>query len=111
MDEVGEDPSGGLLAMPVADTLKRADDEGRSIRTEPRAGLWQAQTPQMFRYHLLLRALRSCDLRQATDEAAAVEALGFKPKLVHSDATNLKVTHAKDLALAQLILTEAAERR
>ncbi|MBI3529363.1 MAG: 2-C-methyl-D-erythritol 4-phosphate cytidylyltransferase [Betaproteobacteria bacterium] len=102
--EVGEDRSGGLLAVPVADTLKRGDDDRRSIRTESRAGLWQAQTPQMFRYELLLRALRSCDLGQATDEAAAVEALGFKPKLVQSDATNLKVTHAHDLALAELIL-------
>ena len=102
--EVGDDPSGGLLAMPVADTLKRADDDRRSIRTESRTGLWQAQTPQLFRYDVLLRALRSCDLAQATDEAAAVEALGLKPKLVQSDATNLKVTHAHDLALAGLIL-------
>jgi 2-C-methyl-D-erythritol 4-phosphate cytidylyltransferase len=102
--EVGDDRSGGLLAMPVADTLKRADDDRRSIRTESRTGLWQAQTPQLFRYDVLLRALRSCDLGQATDEAAAVEALGLKPKLVQSDATNLKVTHVHDLALAELIL-------
>ena len=104
IDACVDDPVGGLLALPVADTLKRADDDNRSIRTESRAGLWQAQTPQMFRYDLLLRALRSCDLQQATDEAAAVEALGLKPKLVQSDATNLKVTHAHDLALAELIL-------
>ena len=106
--EVGDDRSGGLLAVPVADTLKRAGDDGRSVRTESRIGLWQAQTPQMFRYDLLLRALRSCDLRQATDESAAVEALGFKPKLVQSDATNLKVTHPRDLVLAELILNEVA---
>lgn len=104
IDEVGDDRSGGLLAVPVADTLKRADGDGRSIRTESRTGLWQAQTPQMFRYDVLLRALRSCELAQVTDEAAAVEALGLKPKLVQSDATNLKVTHAHDLALAELIL-------
>jgi len=104
IDEVGDDPAGGLLAMPVADTLKRGDGDRRSIRTESRTGLWQAQTPQMFRYDLLLRALRACDPGQATDEAAAVEALGLKPKLVQSDATNLKVTHAHDLALAELIL-------
>jgi 2-C-methyl-D-erythritol 4-phosphate cytidylyltransferase len=108
IDEVGDDRSGGLLAVPVADTLKRADGDGRSIRTESRTGLWQAQTPQMFRYDLLLRALRSCDLAQATDEAAAIEALGFHPKLVQSDATNLKVTNIQDLALAGLILNEAA---
>jgi 2-C-methyl-D-erythritol 4-phosphate cytidylyltransferase len=108
IEEVGEDRSGGLLAVPVADTLKRASVEGRSVRTEPRAGLWQAQTPQMFRYDLLLRALRSCDLGQATDEAAAVEALGFQPKLVKSDPANLKVTHAQDFVLAELILNQSA---
>jgi 2-C-methyl-D-erythritol 4-phosphate cytidylyltransferase len=111
IDEVGDDRSGGLLAVPVADTLKRADGDGRSIRTESRTGLWQAQTPQMFRYDVLLRALRSCELAQVTDEAAAVEALGLKPKLVQSDATNLKVTHAHDLALAELILNEAAGKK
>jgi 2-C-methyl-D-erythritol 4-phosphate cytidylyltransferase len=104
INEVGDDRSGGLLAVPVADTLKRADAVGRSIRTESRTGLWQAQTPQMFRYDLVLRALRACDLAHATDEAAAVEALGLKPKLVQSDATNFKVTHAHDLAHAELIL-------
>ena len=111
IDEVGDDRSGGLLAVPVADTLKRDDGDRRSIRTEPRAGLWQAQTPQMFRYGLLLRALRSFDPGQATDESAAVEALGVKPKLVQSDATNLKVTHAQDLALAEWILNHAAENK
>ncbi len=111
IDEVGDDRSGGLLAIPVADTLKRADDDGRSIRTESRTGLWQAQTPQMFRYDLLLRALRSCELGRATDEAAAVEALGLKPKLVQSDATNLKVTHVPDLALAELILNVAVGKK
>jgi 2-C-methyl-D-erythritol 4-phosphate cytidylyltransferase len=111
ISEVGEDRAGGLLAVPVADTLKRGDDDRRSIRTESRAGLWQAQTPQMFRYELLLRALRSCDLGQATDEAAAVEALGLKPKLVQGDATNLKVTHAHDLALVELILNNAAGKK
>ena len=109
--EVGDDRSGGLLAVPVADTLKRAGDDGRSIRTESRAGLWQAQTPQMFRYDLLLRALRSCDLGHATDEAAAVEALGLKPKLVQSDSTNLKVTHVQDLVLAQLILKQGEQKK
>ncbi|MEO8165629.1 MAG: 2-C-methyl-D-erythritol 4-phosphate cytidylyltransferase [Betaproteobacteria bacterium] len=106
LDEVGDDETGGLLAMPVADTLKRADGARRSMGTEPRAGLWQAQTPQMFRYALLLRALRACDPQQATDEAAAVEALGLKPRLVQSDATNLKVTHTQDLALTRCILNE-----
>lgn len=107
IDKVNNDPSGGLLAIPVADTLKRADNDDRSVRTESRAGLWQAQTPQMFRHGLLLRALRSCDRQQVTDEAAAIELLGLQPLLVHSDATNLKVTHAADIALAELIMKHA----
>ena len=111
IDEVGDDRSGGLLAVPVADTLKRAGEDRRSIRTESRTGLWQAQTPQMFRYGLLLRALRACDPGHATDESAAVEALGLQPKLVQSDATNLKVTHAQDLAVAELILNDAATKK
>ena len=89
--EVADDDCGGLLSVPVADTLKRAGaTERRVFRTESRSGLWQAQTPQMFRYSILLRALRSADLDQITDEAGAVEALGFNPKLVQSDASNLK---------------------
>ena len=95
-------PVGGLLAVPVADTLKRADAEQRVAATEPRDGLWQAQTPQMFRYGLLCDALQKC--RDVTDEAGAVEALGLKPKLVRGDATNLKVTYPADLALAAMIL-------
>lgn len=104
---VGDDACGGLLAMPVADTLKRADAGARSTGTQPREGLWQAQTPQMFRYGTLVKALRACDLAQVTDEAGAIEALGLRPLLVQSDATNLKVTQERDLALAQLILDEA----
>ena len=97
-----QDPVGGILAVPVADTLKRADTEQRVAATEPRDGLWQAQTPQMFRYGLLCDALQKC--RDVTDEAGAVEALGLKPKLVRGDATNLKVTYPADLALAAMIL-------
>jgi 2-C-methyl-D-erythritol 4-phosphate cytidylyltransferase len=100
--ELADDPVGGILAVPVADTLKRADGEQRVAATEPRDGLWQAQTPQMFRYGLLREALENC--RAVTDEAGAIEALGLKPKLVRGDATNLKVTYPADLALAALIL-------
>ncbi len=85
--------------MPVADTLKRADAEQRVAATEPRDGLWQAQTPQMFRYGLLCDALQKC--RDVTDEAGAVEALGLRPKLVRGDATNLKVTYPADLRLGR----------
>jgi 2-C-methyl-D-erythritol 4-phosphate cytidylyltransferase len=102
--EIGADQTGGLLAVPLADTLKRADLNARVVATEPRAGLWQAQTPQMFRYGLLIRALRSVELAGITDEASAVERLGMQPRLVASDITNLKVTYPEDLALAELIL-------
>ena len=100
--ELADDPVGGILAVPVADTLKRADDKQRVASTEPRDGLWQAQTPQMFRYARLNEALGCC--LNVTDEAGAVEALGLKPKLVRGDATNLKVTYPADLALAAMIL-------
>jgi 2-C-methyl-D-erythritol 4-phosphate cytidylyltransferase len=103
--EVGEDATGGLLAIPVADTLKRANRDGLVVRTEPRDHLWQAQTPQMFRYRLLLEALRAAGPAVITDEAGAIENLGLKPKLVMGSARNLKVTYPEDLALAELILS------
>lgn len=96
------DEVGGLLAVPVADTLKRADARGHALETVPRDRLWQAQTPQMFRYVMLRRALESA--RQVTDEASAIEAAGLHPRLVASDTTNLKVTFPLDLHLAEWIL-------
>ena len=101
-EELASDPVGGILAVPVADTLKRADAEQRVATTEPRDGLWQAQTPQMFRYGLLQKALAHCSA--VTDEAGAIEALGLQPRLVRGDATNLKVTYPADLPLAAMIL-------
>jgi 2-C-methyl-D-erythritol 4-phosphate cytidylyltransferase len=98
------DAVGGLLAVPVADTLKRSDSEGRVSATEPRENLWQAQTPQMFRYGTLVRALEALGTETPTDEARAVEHLGLQPKLVACDGTNLKVTYPRDLKLAELIL-------
>jgi len=105
IDEAGRDEVGGILAVPVADTLKRADDEHRVVATEPRDGLWQAQTPQMFRHGMLLRALR--EAAHVTDEASAVEALGYKPKLVQGSTKNLKVTFPADLEIAEGILRSA----
>ena len=101
-DELSSDPVGGLLAAPLADTLKRADADQRVAATEPREGLWQAQTPQMFRFGVLRSALAACP--GVTDEAGAVEALGLKPRLVRADATNFKVTFPADLQLAELVL-------
>lgn len=100
--ELADDPVGGILAVPVADTIKRADAEQRVEATEPRDGLWQAQTPQMFRYGQLEKSLKN--EMAVTDEAGAIEAMGLKPKLVRGDSTNLKVTYPADLALAAMIL-------
>lgn len=102
--ELEHDETGGLLAIPLTDTLKRANRDSRVVNTEARDNLWLAQTPQMFRYRLLLEALRDADPGLATDEARAVEGLGFKPRLVMGSATNIKVTYPDDLALAELIL-------
>ena len=102
--ELRDDEVGGILAVPVADTLKRADATRHIAQTENRDGLWQAQTPQMFRAGLLLQALQQA--QGVTDEASAVEALGLKPKLVESETTNFKVTYAQDMRLAELLLKE-----
>lgn len=103
---VGDDPVGGLLAVPVADTLKRGHetvaDGVRVAATVVRDGLWQAQTPQMFRHGLLAEALEYAP--SVTDEASAIEALGLHPMLVAADAINLKVTYPLDLRLAEWIL-------
>ena len=107
---LGSEETGGLLAMPVVDTLKRADADAYVTQTEARANLWQAQTPQMFRYRLLLEALRGIDPAAATDEASAIEQLGLRPRLVLGDSRNLKVTYPQDLVLANLIL-ESMERQ
>jgi len=103
LDEVGDDPVGGLLAMPLADTLKSSDDNLRVASTLPRGKLWRAQTPQMFRHDLLMRGL---DARpDATDESQAVEAVGYSaPRLIQGQNTNIKVTFAEDLYLAEMIL-------
>jgi len=101
--QVDADPVGGILAAPVADTLKRQTADGRIAETVPRAGLWGAQTPQMFRHAMLLQALEKVG-SEVTDEASAIEALGLRPKLVESDLTNLKVTYPRDLDVAAWLL-------
>jgi 2-C-methyl-D-erythritol 4-phosphate cytidylyltransferase len=97
-----DDEVGGLLALPVVDTLKCSDSNGRSSATMPRDRLWAAQTPQMFRYGLLRKALE--DAIDVTDEAGAIEALGLSPRLIAGSARNMKVTMPDDLALAELYL-------
>jgi len=100
----GEHPVGGLLGLPVVDTVKRCI-EGEACGTIPRNGLWLAQTPQMFRYQLLRQALNAAtDPNTITDDASAVEALGLTPKLVEGHPRNLKVTLPDDIRIAELYL-------
>ena len=104
INQLEQDPVGGLLALPLADTIKRDDGNLRVARTLEREGIWRAQTPQMFRYGMLITALEH--MPDATDEAQAIEALGHQPRLVIGDSANLKVTYASDLKLARMLLTE-----
>jgi len=104
-----DDPVGGLLALPLPDTLKQAKSDGESSRvaaTLDRADKWLAQTPQMFRLGLLAQALDQAAQSGAvvTDEASAIEALGLAPRLVPGSAQNFKVTYPEDFALAEAVL-------
>ncbi|WP_026376391.1 2-C-methyl-D-erythritol 4-phosphate cytidylyltransferase [Aestuariibacter salexigens] len=106
--ETGED--GGILAYPVRDTMKRAQQANgsRVSHTEPRQGLWHALTPQLFRRQYLLQALTQALASgvEVTDEASAIEWYGGSVKLVESSASNIKVTRPEDLALAEFYLTQ-----
>jgi 2-C-methyl-D-erythritol 4-phosphate cytidylyltransferase len=107
-----DDPVGGIIALPVADTLKRIAPEsgGRIARTEARDGLWQAQTPQMFRIGMLREAIlrAQTDGHDLTDEASAIEWLGHAPRLVQGSLRNFKVTYPEDFELADAILSRPA---
>jgi 2-C-methyl-D-erythritol 4-phosphate cytidylyltransferase len=102
IDSCADDEVGGILALPLADTLK-AEADGRISATVDRAGKWAAQTPQMFRLGLLASALAFAG-EQVTDEASAVEALGHAPRLVRGEFENFKVTWPGDFALAERLL-------
>lgn len=101
-------PVGGILGVPLADTLKHLDRSGQIVETRDRSGLWQAQTPQVFRYQLLhqclARALGQGEVM--TDEASALELADYKPLMVEGRSDNIKVTRPEDLALAELILQQ-----
>ena len=105
--ETGNDRVGGILALPVAETVKRtAKDESGTQRiagTVDRDQLWLAQTPQLFRCGLLLEALQKAT-RTVTDEAGAVEQLGLRPRLVTGSRENIKITFPEDLKIAEAIL-------
>jgi 2-C-methyl-D-erythritol 4-phosphate cytidylyltransferase len=106
MREIEGDEVGGILALRVADTVKKVVQE-KIEATEDRAHLWLAQTPQMFRAGLLAQALARAK-GSPTDEAAAVEQLGLKPRVVTGSRENLKVTWPEDLAIAEGILRRRA---
>ena len=111
LNALENDPVGGLLALPVADTLKFAGAKNAVLKSIPRAHLWQAQTPQMFRYGTLIHALQAAldktnnniNFALPTDEAEAIEALGLQPKLVMGNMRNLKVTYPQDLTFLESI--------
>lgn len=107
--EAGGDSIGGILALPAADTVKRAaKDEAGALRvcgSEDRGQLWLAQTPQMFRCALLLQALKAARA-PVTDEAGAIEQMGLRPRLVTGSRENIKVTFPEDLAIAEAILAK-----
>ena len=105
IDACMDDEVGGLLALPVADTLKE-ETQGRASATLDRRDKWMAQTPQMFRIGLLARALAQAG-DTVTDEASAIEALGHAPRLVRGAFENLKVTWPEDFEIAQRLLASA----
>lgn len=116
MRELQDHPVGGILANPVRDTIKQAaadssDPKNPDIsETVPRSLLWQALTPQMFRFGLLHKALTQARLLQVvvTDEASALELMGYQPRLVAGAHDNLKITYPEDLALAEYLLRQQA---
>ena len=109
MDAASADAVGGLLALPLPDTLKQATS-GRAVLTLERVDKWLAQTPQMFRIGQLANALDAAIACNAaiTDEASAMELAGFAPLLVPGSARNIKLTYPQDFALAQALLKLAA---
>ncbi len=109
LDAVDGEGPGGLLAAPVQDTLKRADEDGRVVATLDRRAVWRALTPQMFRYGELTLALRSALAAGVgvTDESSAMERTGVRPKLVAGRSDNIKITRPEDIALAAFILNRA----
>jgi len=108
IEALSEDPCGGLLGVPVSDTMKRLGRDGRVAETVDRQDLWHAQTPQMFRLGLLQSALEQAlaQGRLVTDEASAMEMAGYRPCLVRGQPDNIKITVPSDLALAEFYLQE-----
>jgi len=106
IDKLWFHSTGGLLGLPVADTLKFSGDNMRVKKTVDRSGLWRALTPQMFRYQKLLDSLESVihQPEKITDEASAMELSGYEPVMVEGRWDNIKITHPQDLTQAKIIL-------
>ncbi|KFI23445.1 2-C-methyl-D-erythritol 4-phosphate cytidylyltransferase [Nitrosococcus oceani] len=106
IETLHDHPMGGLLALPISDTVKRADAEGSVMETVDRKGLWRAMTPQMFPLAKLYNSLREAIAAgvQVTDEASAMEWAGFSPRLIEGYSDNIKITHPRDLAQAEVFL-------
>ncbi len=104
---VADHPVGGILGVPVSDTLKMVSD-GNILYTTDRRALWQAQTPQMFRLGLLHDCLQRAlvEGKTITDEASALEAFGYKPLMVKGRSSNIKITYPDDLAIASFLLQQ-----
>ena len=102
------DEHGGLLALAVRDTMKRSDSQANVLETVDRNNLWHALTPQMFRLDLLISALNNAEQNKlaVTDDASAMELLGYKPKLIEAHEDNIKITRAFDLTLSGLYLNQ-----
>lgn len=103
---------GGVLATPVSDTVKRVLNQSNIDSTEDRSQLWAAQTPQMFRYGLLLEGLKTAVQQQCqpTDESAAIEQLGYTPSVVEGSRDNIKITRLEDMAIAEAIMKYQQEQ-
>ena len=111
IEQLNDHPVGGVLGMPVRDTMKRADATGQIIETVCREGLWHAFTPHMFRLGMLRKALLQA-LEQGmpvTDEASAIELAGYLPKLIKGHPDNIKITQPEDLALAAFYLQSRSD--
>jgi 2-C-methyl-D-erythritol 4-phosphate cytidylyltransferase len=111
IDTLHDHPVGGLLGIPVADTLKRTDALGEVLETVPREGLWRAATPQMFRIGALGAALQGALARGqlVTDDASAMELAGQRPLMIEGHPDNIKITRPQDLGLAALYLQQQAQ--
>jgi len=108
IDGVGAGDCGGLLGVPVSDTLKRCDSHGRILDTVSREGLWRALTPQMFRLAQLSEILAQAvaEPQRITDEASAMELAGHRPRMIEGRADNIKITRPDDLRLAEIYLQQ-----